>query len=162
MAVKFSDSEIAEMLLEQKPLPKDFRSRIQLRDKRGHKERELDVNGVNSNRFQLRIRQSVFNALDFSVILAVYPKGGGQLFRLCRYNGKSHEHSNCIEQNKFYDFHIHRATERYQELGMREDSFAEVTDRFSDYSGALRSMLQDCAFVVPPEGQQSLFEGVLS
>jgi hypothetical protein len=45
---------------------------------------------------------------------------------LRRHNGKSHEHTNQIEAGAFYDFHIHRATERYQELGMREDAYAEA------------------------------------
>jgi hypothetical protein len=29
---------------------------------------------------------------------------------LRRCNGKSHEHTNIIESDKFYDFHIHTAT----------------------------------------------------
>ncbi|MDZ7814842.1 MAG: DUF1828 domain-containing protein [Planctomycetota bacterium] len=37
-----------------------------------------------------------------------------------RYNGKSHQHTNKIEGNTFFDFHIHQATERYQEFGERE------------------------------------------
>jgi hypothetical protein len=51
---------------------------------------------------------------------------------LRRHNGRSHEHTNQIEASTFYDFHIHMATERYQELGMREDAYAEATDRFGD------------------------------
>jgi len=55
--------------------------------------------------------------LDFSIILAYCPEASNQLFRLRRYNGKSHEHTNTIEADKFYNYHIHTATERYQELG---------------------------------------------
>ena len=81
-----------------------------------------------------------------------------QLFRLRRHNGKSHEHTNQIEQITFYDFHIHMATERYQELGTREDAFAEVTDRYGDYESALRCLVEDCGFEVPPNPQIDLFD----
>jgi hypothetical protein len=33
-----------------------------------------------------------------------------------------------IEGNSMYDFHIHTATEHYQDLGAKEDHFAEKTD----------------------------------
>ena len=129
MPAKYSDSEIARMIEEPKPLPDNYRSRIQLRNKRGHKERELDVTGKDGTQYRLILRQSDFNTLDFSIILTVNPPKTNQLFRLRRYNGKSHEHTNQIEEDTFYDFHIHHATERYQESGLREDTFAEATDR---------------------------------
>ncbi|MDI6792878.1 MAG: hypothetical protein QME81_08445, partial [bacterium] len=106
MAAKYSDQEIEALLRERKPLPSDYRTRIRLRAKRGHKEGELNIEGVNENQFRLILRQSNSNLLDFSIILAVCPQETTQLFRLRRYNGKSHEHTNHIEGNRFYDFHI--------------------------------------------------------
>ena len=88
------------------------------------------------------------------------PPGTNQLFRLRRYNGKSHEHTNNIEKNSFYDFHIHMATERYQELGTREDAYAEPTNQFSDFHSALQYMLNECNFEPPENEQLSLFEEV--
>jgi hypothetical protein len=158
MPAKYSDSEIAQMIAERKPLPDNYHSHIQLKDKRGHKERELDVVGEHGAQYRLLLRQSDFNTLDFSIILAVNPPETNQLFRLRRYNGKSHEHTNQIEENTFYDFHIHHATERYQESGLREDTFAEITDRYADFHSALRCMLQDCGFEVPQDAQGRLFE----
>jgi len=38
------------------------------------------------------------------------------------------------------------ATERYQELGAKEDSYAEPTDRFTDLGGAIDCLLADCSF----------------
>jgi hypothetical protein len=97
---------------------------------------------------------------DFSVILAYRPADSTEWFRLRRYNGKSHEHSNPIEREpRFYGYHVHTATERYQELGMEEDAFAEVTDRFSDLASGLDCMLQECGFVPPLRGQGFLFQG---
>ena len=65
----------------------------------------------------MMLRQSTVNALDSPLILAVRVPQSNQVFRLRRYNGRSHEHTNHIEGGSFYDFHIHLATERYQELG---------------------------------------------
>lgn len=138
MPVKYSDQDIAQMIQERKPLPDNYRLKIQLRDKRGHKERELVILGENKNLYRLILQQSNFNILDFSIILALNPPYSNQLFRLLRYNGKSHEHTNHIEGNTFYDYHIHRATERYQELGTSEDTFAEPTERYADFHSALR------------------------
>jgi hypothetical protein len=160
MAAKFSDGEISKFLSERKPLYKDFRSKIRMRDKRGHKEQELDIKGENGNLFRLILRQSSFNMMDFSVILAYCPAQSNQIFRLRRYNGKSHEHTNFIESNTFYDFHIHMATERYQELGSREDAYAEPAQRFFDLHSAINCMISDCVLDLPEDPQLKLFEEV--
>jgi len=157
MPVSYSDREIAALLRERKPLPPNYQTRIRLRNKRGHKERELDITGAQGTQFRLILRQSDFNPLDFSIILAVCPVGSNQVFRLRRYNGK-HEHTNHIEEQTFYDFHIHEATERYQELGTREDTYAEKTDRYSDFHSALHCMIRNCGFDMPEDDQQTLFE----
>lgn len=157
MPVKYTDVEIARMLEERKTLPPNYLARIGLRDKRGHRERELDVNGASGTQYRLILRQSNFNALDFSVILAVLTPGSNQWFRVRRYNGRHGEHTNPLERDTFYDFHIHQATQRYQESGAREDTFAEVTDRFADFNSALRCMFEDCGFDPPQEPQPSLF-----
>jgi hypothetical protein len=62
-----------------------------------------------------------------------------------------------IEGEKFYNFHVHRATTRYQEIGSNEDSYAEPTDRFSDFNQALSCMLKECGFQNPSELQERLF-----
>jgi hypothetical protein len=158
MAARYTDQEIAQLIREEKPLLQNYRSKIQLRDKRGHKERELDIDGAQGNQFRLILRQSDLNPMDFSIILAVFPPKSNQMFRLRRYNGKSHEHTNQLENRTFYDFHIHQSTERYQELGMQEDAYAEPTDRYSDYSSALRCMFHDCCFGTPQDPQLAFFE----
>ena len=156
MPNELSDQDITRLLAERKPLPEDYQSRLQLRAKSGHKERELDITGDDGSDFQLIIRQSLFNVLDFSVILGYSMPGSNVLFRLRRYNGRSHEHTNRIEGNTFYDFHIHTATERYQAAGYEEDHYAESTGRFADLSEAIQCMLQDCAFELPSGTQGSL------
>jgi len=158
MAVNLTDAEIAALVAEGKNLPDDYQQRVQTKPKRGHRERELDVVGANGSDFRLILRQSSFNPLDFSVILAWLPPQSTSPFRLCRYNGKSHEHTNALESQRFYDFHVHRATERYQQSGLREDSFAEPTSRYQDVAGALQCLIQDCGFQLPPNHQSGLFD----
>jgi len=155
-----SDQDIAWLLKERKILPDDYRKKIQVHPKRGHRERELDVKGSDNSDFRLILRQSLFNPLDFSIILGYRPANSNQFFRLRRYNGKSHEHTNPIEGNMFYDFHIHLATERYQELGAREDTYAEPTDRFSAFNKAVSCMISECGFKTPFNPQTTLFEEV--
>lgn len=146
MNLRLTDDEIDALLKEAKPLPGDFSRRFRPKGKGGHKEYEINIEGANQSRFRLIFRQSIFNSLDFSVILGYIIPNTNQVFRLRRYNGKSHEHTNKLEQEKFYDFHIHTATERYQTAGWSEDGYAVPTDRYSDHHGALKIMLNDCGF----------------
>jgi len=157
LSILLSDSEISALIAETKQLEPGYLSRLQLRPKQGHKERELDITGESGSEFRLILRQNLLNVLDFSVILGYSPKSSSQLFRLRRYNGKSHEHTNKIERQTFYDFHIHFATERYQHSGLREDAYAEVTNQYGDFQGALDCLIQDCGLKLPPNSQESLF-----
>ena len=157
MPVTYSDTEIALLVVERKPLSQDWRARLRLRPKRGHAECDLDCTGDSGGEFRVILRQNTLNPLDFSAILAVHIPQSNRLFRLRRYNGKSHEHTNSIEGVTFYDYHVHMATERYQEIGAREDAYAEVTDRYNDLNGALDCLFGDAGFDVPPDRQMSLF-----
>jgi hypothetical protein len=160
MAV-LTDAQIDALVQEPKPLHTDWMTRLRPKAGRlGHQVRDLDLPGEHGSTFRIVVRQSMANALDFSVILAYRPVVGPRLFRLRRYNGRSHEHRNRIEGDQFYDFHIHSATERYQLLGMHEDSFAQATDRFADLAGALSVFVQDCGFSIPSDGQLSWLDGM--
>lgn len=160
MAITYSDAEVAALVQEPKHLPPQWRKTLVMKPKRGHKERELEVRGAGGNQFRLILRQSEINVLDFSLILAVRVTNSNQLFRLRRHNGKSHQHTNRLEDETFYDFHIHMATERYQEVGMREDAYAFPTTRYGDFQGALRCLIEDAGLVAPPDDQPTLFEDV--
>ena len=149
MTVIYTDAEIADLMAEQKLLPVGWHTLLRPHTKRGHIERNLEITGQAGNEFRVIVRESRFNPLDFSVILGVQAPQSSRIFRLRRYNGKSHQHTNQIEKETFYDFHIHMATQRYQELGNRnprEDGYAEVTDRYGDATGALQCLLDDANF----------------
>ncbi|HUS58674.1 MAG TPA: hypothetical protein VM141_08490 [Planctomycetota bacterium] len=155
--VIYLDKDIEELLHERKQFASAFPNSLQLRQKRGHKEQEFSVKGEAGNQFLLIVRQNDLDPLDFSVILAACPANSNRLFRLRRYNGMSHEHTNIIEANRFGGCHIHRATQRYQELGIAEDSYAEPTDTFVDLQSAWRCLLADCGFELPQNPQIDLF-----
>lgn len=156
MAVFLSDEEIAKLVGERKELPADYQRRTLVRPRRGHREQELDVAGSAGSEFRVVLRQSEFNPLDFSAILGYRVPKRNVVFRLRRYNGRHGEHTNTLEEETFSDFHIHMATERYQQSGFREDTYAERTDRYADLPGAIRCMIEDCAFVEPPGTQIEL------
>lgn len=158
MAIRLTDADISRLLSERKPLPADFRRRISLKPKRGHREAQFDATGDEGSQFSVVLRQADANPLNFSVILGYRVSESNQVLRLRRYNGK-HQHTNRIEGDVFYGFHVHKATERYQESGWREDAFAEETTRYSDLDGAVSCLLEDCGFEVQGGPEMPLFEG---
>lgn len=84
MAIRLSEDEIEELTAEEKPLPENYRNRFKLIPKKGHGERQLDIEGNNGNKFRIILRQNSINENDYSVILAYLPKGTNIVFRLRR------------------------------------------------------------------------------
>ena len=159
MTVTFTDAEIAGLIAEPKVLPADYRARLTLRAKRGHKEQELLVRGSSEHEFHLILRQSISDHLDFSVILGVTVPGSNRVFRLRRYNSQGHQHTNSIERATImFGPHIHMATARYQDLGAVEEAYAEACERYSTLSEAVDCLLRDCGFILPEGEQLGLFE----
>lgn len=158
MEVFLTDKEIQELINESKQMtiaPDElFRN---MRGKRGHKGSEHIIPREDGSSFIIKIRLSNENPLDFSAILGYCPPKLSKLFLLRRYNGKSHEHKNKLEnESYFYDFHIHTATERYQREGTKEEYFAEITDRYSTVQEALNCLIVDCNVELPPNSQLHL------
>ena len=146
MPIELTDAQIAALLKEPKTLPQDFRQRLMnLRPKNSHRSSQLTITAPSGHVFEIFLRQGM-NLLDFSAIFGYHSPATGRIFRLRRYNGKSHVHGNRIEGTNFYDFHIHIATERYQALGSREDTYAEPSGRFTNLAVALDCLVEDCGF----------------
>jgi len=157
MAVFLTDEQIGQLLAERKELPKDYMQRLSLKPKKGHSERNHEIEGADGNRFHLILRQNDFNPLDFSVILAYSPPNSNRLLNLRRYNGVGHPHRNRVEKTRCdFTFHIHQATYRYQEIGRDIDAYAEQTDRFASVWQALECLIEDCGFVRPDDPQTVL------
>lgn len=158
VSVLLTDQDIARLLAESKCLPVDWKRQLELKPKSGHKEQQIDIAGVDGSLFRLILRQADANPLNFSAILAYSLPGTNQVVRLCRCNGKSHEHTNVIEGDRFYGYHVHLATQRYQELGGDEDGHAEPCEEYTDLQGAVAVLCDRCGITVPQDPQMSLLE----
>ncbi len=154
------DQKIKTLVNEKKDIPKDIFKTIgdlnNFKQKRGHREINFEIKGVNNNQFRLIIRISIHNSLDFSCILTYTLPDINSEFILLRYNGKSHEHENSLEHEIFYNFHIHYATQRYQEHGFSEEEYAIVTDRYSHYIDAFQCLIKDCNCQTPGINQRRI------
>ena len=126
MDLFLNDNQIDDLIAEEKRTKLVVRDIWNLKTRGVQKENDFTINRLDGSQFKIILRQNALNVLDFSAILGYIPKESNQVFKLRRYNGKSHQHSNRIEKQMFYDFHIHKATERYQSSGMKEESFAEL------------------------------------
>jgi hypothetical protein len=146
-----TDEQTAALLQQEKSVPSGLRPLSRLVEKNRCNRRDYDVPRplASGDRFVILVRQNMLNRFDFSAILGYRLPGVNTIFRLRRYNGKSHYHSNPIENERFRDFHIHMATERYQKLGAKEDHFAIMDRRYSDLDGAIDCLLFDCGFRSP-------------
>ena len=147
-----SDEEIVTYLKEKKLLPEDFKPNLTVRSGGWHNRFEQEVKGESGNTFKLIVRQNKFNAFDFSVILGVFI--AGNFFHLKRYNGNSHRHANKLEKEEVKGFHIHTATERYQEAKWQPEGYAISTTSYYDWRTALSACLKENNFVVPVEREQ--------
>lgn len=150
-----TDVRISELIREAKSIPDGLLTPSKLMPTRnGHYQKGFDCEAESSNRFVVKVRQSCINVLNFSVILGYMVPGTYTIFRLRRYNGKSHFHTNTLEREApFYDFHVHTATERYQKApGFDPDHFAEITNRFWNLESAIATLLNDCGFGSTFEG----------
>ncbi|MDP2168101.1 MAG: hypothetical protein Q8J64_07205 [Thermodesulfovibrionales bacterium] len=164
-----TDQEIAAYISEPKVVPNNWYSGLGLKDKSQyqHREKELEIEGREKNLFRVIIRQNKLNILDFSIILTLREKDSNVEYNLLRVNGKhpsrhtnKWEKENKLPGHTFWPhFHIHKATQRYQESGYNIDGYAEVTPHYSDFHSALNQFLLECNFKREDEGQFSLFKG---
>src|SRR5689334_12049951 len=108
-----TDEQILSLVSEPKIIPAGFSLSARAIERNQHRRRDYEIVCPTGNSFVIALRQSMLNPLDFSAILGYRNPGFNTVFRLRRYNGKSHYHTNTIEKERFRDFHIHMATERY-------------------------------------------------
>jgi len=149
--VHLTDKEIDALIAVQKHLPSDYRTRLRTRARSyssQHEEGQLEIVVQGFGTFRIILRKNRINPLDFSAILGYIPLERLRLFHLRRYNGV-HKHTNKIEGTSFRAFHIHYATQRYQEAGWDIDTYAETTDKYAAIDSALELLLDECNFIRP-------------
>lgn len=120
MAFILTDQEIEALIQECKFLPVRWDQKFIEKPKRGHTDYHLSVSGDGGKKFEIIRRKSKFDPSNFSVILGVYFPRKTDLFRLRRYNGNNHTHTNPIEKNEISGFHVHTTTERYQRKHLQD------------------------------------------
>ena len=155
-----SDEEIAALIAEAKTVPTGLSPIKPMSERCQHKRKTFDIETTASgSEFVVGVRQSCLNAYDFSVILGYKIPGSYTVFRLRRYNGNSHQHTNILERETIDGLHVHMATERYQKFGNgKEDHFAERADRYFHLESAIACLLVECGFKSPLE-ESPLFAG---
>jgi hypothetical protein len=155
-----SDPAISELIAERKPIPDGLWPVTRWNERNRHWRREYEITcEATGNIFVVKLRKNQINQFDFSVILGYQLPALNTIFNLRRYNGKSHPHTNHLDENvTFRTFHIHTATERYQDFGSNPEHFAQITTLYVDMDGAIQCMLADCGFRVPMD-ESPLFAG---
>ncbi|HVW87297.1 MAG TPA: hypothetical protein VHB50_21570 [Bryobacteraceae bacterium] len=151
-----TDAEIMELLTERKRLPQGWRSQLEPKRKSDtrYAQKTIKVIGDAAHEFALTVRTSVDFLTDFSVILSLVENG--HEYNLVRHNGNHKaDHTNTIEKRQGLPnsilrnaFHIHQATQRYQESGRSIDSYAEATSLYNTLDGALDLMVSSYGFVI--------------
>jgi hypothetical protein len=152
-AVQLTDEDINKLIQIPKPLPANYKSLLRYRAKptsEQHEEAQFDIEASSERTFRVMIRKNLINPLDFSVILGYIPKERLNILRLRRYNG-IHEHTNKLEGVRFRGFHIHYATQRYQEAGWDIDDYAEPTEKYGTVDQALELYFNECNFIKPED-----------
>ena len=157
-----SDARIAAMIAEPKRLPPDWQRQLAaLKARPGRDESQVDFTGADGTAFRIIVSQRHRDRSDFSLILlaildpSIAP--GKPEFRLLRYDGPGHPHTNTIEGNTINQKpHIHRATERYQIATghRRPDGYAEETRRYQDLTGAWECFRLDVGLRFPQARNQ--------
>lgn len=167
--VLFTDAEIDALVQEPKRLSRPVAGILRGMKTKEGREESYEQNtvefprNVGVGKWFIYLRKSRENAFDFSCGFGLIPAVKTRKhFMLKRYNGKSHWHANALEKTPpFYDFHIHTATERYQQSAYSNDHYAETTGLYHDFRGAFRTLLSECHVTVPDPltiSQETLFE----
>jgi hypothetical protein len=155
-----TDAQIEALLAEGKPLPANWRARLNVKAKANQtfRQREFDLQGEGGNEFRSVLRSNELNRLDFSLVLKFVDVDGAD-YRLVRLNGRHpSQHTNKGEKLKKLPnatfrnrFHIHRATERYQVDGFEIDGYAEPTDNYDSFDSALEEFVKQVTLVIPDD-----------
>jgi hypothetical protein len=154
------DVEIEDLIKKPKYFFLEDLNRAKFRTQDSHRKKEIHLRCNNSSgQFYLFWRQNTIDPLDFSVGLSYNFPDSNIKINLIRCNGNGHIHKNKLEGTKFDgEFHIHKATERYQLLGLKAENYAEKSTEFADMEGAYKYICRIAHIEEKREGMMSLYE----
>lgn len=119
-----------------KDLEKDF-----IISKRGeHREKSIAL-GCETYECSMKIRQTIDKPDNFSVIL-VFKDSNRNYRPILRLNGNHGTHCNRLERELIRGPHIHKITEKYQEMTNHPDGYAVATDRYTNLHEAIAVFLE--------------------
>lgn len=91
--------------------------------------------------FSIFMRQNTDFPENFSIGLEYLPRDEDRII-LLRCNGPHGDHVNDFQNsNHHFNHHIHRASEMAIAKGWPAERFAEITEKYANYEGALRHFL---------------------
>ncbi|WP_145956938.1 hypothetical protein [Xenorhabdus miraniensis] len=143
--IVYTDSQISEFLSEEKVV---LNPKAKWKEQRKSQRKNYNLVSADGNRkYTLFIRQNIILPDNFSCGLIIEIPGNESI-TLVRYNGCDHPHINILEdEDVSYRFHIHKATEKYMSVGRKAEHYAEVTERYNCWEGALHCLVNDCNVV---------------
>ena len=157
--VKYTNEEITRMVERVKPIRPGTLDIDMKRDGK-HRRGGVDLLDAKGVEYRIYIRQAILNSSNFSIGLGLKQEGTSTLFVLRRYCGNFKPHYNPIEGERFRDYHIHKATERYQRMkDVQPEKYAERTDKYDSFEGALETLREECNLVFSDQpGIMNLFD----
>ncbi len=147
-----TDAEIKELIQRSKFIRRQDVSKLSGNEKNlegAYWRFSVNIQADGDDSFTLIGRCAVDDPSDFSAILAVDPANGDR-FLLLRCNGGSHQHRNYIEKTRIRGTHIHIATQRYIDCGRKAEDYAEATDAYSDFEGAVNHLMKLAHISIEP------------
>ena len=157
MEIRYNDGEIAAFISEPKQLPDNYMKILLPDAEKCQNQRTVDITGNNGYVFRIFVKKHHKYEENFSIGFGVKRNNSKDIFILKRYNCKQ-QHTNFLESETIFGYHIHTATQRYQEIGRKSEGYAEQTTRYNNALGALKCLIADCNFKKPPVDQYELFE----
>jgi hypothetical protein len=166
MARIITDSQITELLAVRKPVPGRLLKNLKHRLRPVNRSMVADttIRSDDGRTFVIAGRRSAVDVCRFSIRLSVY--WARRWINLIRCNGLHGEHRNLLEMRSGDGvpvvpkdtFHVHYATERYQLFDKDAEYYAEPTDEYYSYEGAVEYLCQNFGcYEVEHPGQKRLF-----
>jgi hypothetical protein len=158
------DIQIAALLADPKPILRGDIAKLKngKPNRRGEIEAKLPVTSKARKRFTVTSALRS-DPLKFSIILSY--SYYGRHINLIRCNGHHREHTNVLEKASgegivhipANTFHIHRATYRYQVADMDAEWYAEPTNGYFSFKGAVEFMCSNFGFYLKDDDYGCLY-----
>jgi len=136
-----TDEFVDEIIAAKKLIPKSTKNPFKTTEKNGNNRASIELI-CHPYGLRMGIRQTIDDALDFSVLL-IYTDANGRTYILRRYNGDHGKHTDPITSHELWGPHIHRITEECQKTIHKDEGHAEATNRYQTLDQAIDVFMND-------------------